>query len=170
MWIRFESYYRHQCTKWGTGVLHILREVLDRPDLTPEVRQQILDFKHWFNDNLPAPPDPGQIDPRAIFWFRARVDLAVPSRVSPWKRRPLTRLAARLPRVQVPSDRPVDASIAAESVARMQAFVTLAQRADLHLRIVETTRPGYVIYEDDYQIAAIPFRDAIAEVQDDLID
>ena len=29
----------------------------------------------------------------------------------------------------------------------------------VHVEIVRTVRPGYVVYQDDFQVAAIPFRD-----------
>jgi hypothetical protein len=148
----------------------MLDEAMEIDGVSAELRDRILAYKRWFNTYLPAPPDETDIDPRAIFWFRSRVDLAAPRRVSPWKRRPLTKLAARVPKVNVPSDGPVDASAAAEAIRKMQELKAVIEETRLNIRVMETLRPGYVVYEDAYQIAAIPFRDEIARVQDDLQD
>ena len=52
----------------------------------------------------------------------------------------------------------------------MGEFMELAQEVGFEIRMVETRRPGYVIYEDAYQIAAIPFRDAVEAQQGGLED
>ncbi len=169
MWLRFESYYRHQNTRWATGIFTMIREVVADPDISPDVKARIQEFARWFADNVPAPKQDA-IDKRAVFWFRAKIDLATPSRVTPWKRRPLTKLAARLPQPKIPSDRPVDASVAAEAIAKMHEFVKVIREGNLHIRVVETKRPGYIVYEDAFQVAAIPYRDAIEDHQQTLVD
>jgi hypothetical protein len=57
-------------------------------------------------------------------------------------------------------------------VARVHEIVELLTRAGVHARLIATTKPGYIIFEDDYQIAALPFRDTRHEsqVDDFLID
>ena len=160
--MRFETFFRHQATRWASGVFHEFGYVIDDPEQPEDIRRRLLELRPFFNQHLPAPK--GQaIDRRAIFWFKMVPDLAAPGRVSPWKRRPLTKLAARTPRVAVPSDRLVDRPKASDVIARLHEAMELLNRAGVHTRAITTTKPGYVVFEDEYQIAAIPFRDLRAE-------
>ena len=47
---------------------------------------------------------------------------------------------------------------ALEYVSRMRALVALLAEKDVPVQVLSTTRPGYVVYEDDAQVAAEPFR------------
>jgi hypothetical protein len=51
---------------------------------------------------------------------------------------------------------------AAEHIARMRQLVAVLERHDVRTQMLVTDRPGYVVYEDDYQIAAVPFRETVA--------
>ena len=42
-------------------------------------------------------------------------------------------------------------------------FVHLTERHGVPVSIYRTRRPGIVVYSDDYQIAAVPWRDTFAE-------
>lgn len=42
-------------------------------------------------------------------------------------------------------------------IKRMRDLVALLERHDVQVNVVETTRPGYVVYEDDFQVVAEPF-------------
>lgn len=44
-------------------------------------------------------------------------------------------------------------------VERMWALAVILREADEHVQVVTTGRPGYIVYEDRAQVAAIPFRD-----------
>jgi len=44
-------------------------------------------------------------------------------------------------------------------VEQMWALAVILREADENVRVVTTTRPGYIVYEDPAQVAAIPFRD-----------
>jgi hypothetical protein len=46
---------------------------------------------------------------------------------------------------------------AVELVAAMRAIAGIAARHDLHVDVVKTDRPGYVVYEDSWQVVAEPF-------------
>jgi hypothetical protein len=48
---------------------------------------------------------------------------------------------------------------AAEHAARLRALTVLLQRHGFVTQVLWTRRPGYVVYEDEYQVAAVPFRD-----------
>jgi hypothetical protein len=46
---------------------------------------------------------------------------------------------------------------AEEHVSRMRELVALLEHRDITVREYRSERPGYIVYEDDYQVAAIPF-------------
>src|SRR5256885_2310981 len=46
---------------------------------------------------------------------------------------------------------------ATEHIARMRALSALLQHKDVAVEVLETGKPGYVVYADEHQVAAIPF-------------
>src|SRR4051794_24019542 len=46
---------------------------------------------------------------------------------------------------------------AVEHVSRMRELVALLRHKDVQVDEFMTDRPGYVVYEDDHQVAAVPF-------------
>jgi hypothetical protein len=48
---------------------------------------------------------------------------------------------------------------ATEHVTRLREMIRLLESHGIAVRMIKTDRPGYVVYEDDYQIAAEPFAD-----------
>ena len=48
---------------------------------------------------------------------------------------------------------------AREHITRIRDLVALLEHHGVLTKMIETDRPGYVVYEDAYQIAAVPFRD-----------
>jgi hypothetical protein len=44
-----------------------------------------------------------------------------------------------------------------DHVKRMRELVALLEHKDIPVRELRTDRPGYVVYEDEHQVAAIPF-------------
>jgi hypothetical protein len=42
----------------------------------------------------------------------------------------------------------------------MREIMVLLGHNDVHVRMIKTTRPGYVLYEDEFQIVAVPFADS----------
>lgn len=82
-----------------------------------------------------------------LAWFEA--NMAEPSRFSP----------SRYPRAQETALSWVKAT-ANEHVRRLRLLVSLVEHAG-HLKVVElrTERPGYVVFEDDHQVVALPFAD-----------
>jgi hypothetical protein len=51
---------------------------------------------------------------------------------------------------------------ATEHIRRMRELAHILEAHDRKVSVVTTERPGYVVYEDDYQIAAEPFRETIS--------
>jgi hypothetical protein len=162
MWLRFETKYRHGVTRWGIGVLRFVPEILDDPEVDRYTKNRVEEICEWLNYYLPRPR--GKIEPHAIFWFKTKPDLGKPARVKPWKRRPLTKRAARTPKVKIPSDRDVDLPDAAECISKMRHLTMLVRMKGIHVRVITTNRPGYIVYEDPFQVAAIPFRDTRREM------
>jgi len=48
-------------------------------------------------------------------------------------------------------------STATEHIARMRALAELLEHKDMTVATFESAKPGYVLYEDEHQVAAIPF-------------
>lgn len=48
---------------------------------------------------------------------------------------------------------------AIEHIARMRALARLFREHAMNTHVLKTRRPGYVVYEDAHQVAAIPFRE-----------
>jgi hypothetical protein len=46
---------------------------------------------------------------------------------------------------------------ASDHVARMRELVTLLEHKDVPVDELRTDKPGYIVYEDEHQVAAIPF-------------
>ena len=46
---------------------------------------------------------------------------------------------------------------ATEHVSRMRELVALLEHKDVMVEEVRTDKPGYVVYEDEHQVAAMPF-------------
>ena len=51
---------------------------------------------------------------------------------------------------------------AVDHIGMLRNLATLLERHGLATRTVHTAKPGYVVYEDDHQVVAVPFRDTIA--------
>jgi hypothetical protein len=47
-----------------------------------------------------------------------------------------------------------------EHIQRMHVLASILQCHGIAVDILRTQRPGYVVYEDDHQVAAEPFRDS----------
>ena len=160
MWMRFETVSRQPGKRWGWGALQCMYDVLSDEELSHKNRTRLDELRVWFNKNLPGPPRK-RIHREAIFWFKCKPDLGKPQKISPWKRRPLTKLAARSLKIDPPSDVPIDKPIADEVMHKVHELMSALDDMGYDLHLTTTNRPGYVVYEDPYQIAAIPFKDTI---------
>jgi hypothetical protein len=50
-------------------------------------------------------------------------------------------------------------AMAEETNQHAWKLADLLKEVGIEVEIVKTTRPGYILYEDDHQVAAMPFRD-----------
>jgi hypothetical protein len=46
---------------------------------------------------------------------------------------------------------------ATEYVSRMHALCRILNEHGVRTEMITSARPGYVVFEDDYQVAAVPF-------------
>jgi len=46
---------------------------------------------------------------------------------------------------------------AAECIQNMQELASILYAHDIPVKVIKTRRPGYIVYEDNYQIVAQPF-------------
>jgi len=42
----------------------------------------------------------------------------------------------------------------------MQEMVAVLKRHDVPVQMIKTAKPGYIVYEDEFQIVAVPFADS----------
>jgi hypothetical protein len=49
-------------------------------------------------------------------------------------------------------------------IGKIRELLAFLEHNGVATRLVRTTRPGYVVYEDDYQVAAVPFRDTFGRL------
>ncbi len=47
-----------------------------------------------------------------------------------------------------------------EHIRRMHGLASILQSHGVDVDIIRSQRPGYIVYEDDHQVAAEPFRDS----------
>lgn len=47
---------------------------------------------------------------------------------------------------------------ASEHLKKMQEFIKIAEQYDMVVERIISKNPGYVVYEDEYQVSAIPFK------------
>jgi len=50
---------------------------------------------------------------------------------------------------------------AAEHLARMREMASILEDNGIWVEIVQTNRPGYIVYEDEFQVAAEPFAETV---------
>jgi hypothetical protein len=50
---------------------------------------------------------------------------------------------------------------ATEHIANLREIMTILDNHGIHTEMIQTDRPGYVVYEDEHQVVAEPFSDAI---------
>lgn len=48
---------------------------------------------------------------------------------------------------------------ASEHLRRLRDINAILEQHDVRVRMITTDRPGYIVYEDDFQVAAEPFAD-----------
>jgi hypothetical protein len=49
---------------------------------------------------------------------------------------------------------------AKEHIGKIRELIAILENHDISVRMIKTDRPGYVVYEDQFQIVAVPFADS----------
>ncbi len=49
---------------------------------------------------------------------------------------------------------------AQEHISKIREIIAILESYDVSVRMIKTDRPGYVVYEDQFQIVAVPFADS----------
>ena len=49
---------------------------------------------------------------------------------------------------------------ARKHIGKIREIVALLERHDVPVRMIKSARPGYIVYEDEFQIVAVPFADS----------
>ncbi len=49
---------------------------------------------------------------------------------------------------------------ATEHIAKLREILVVLDNHHVHFEMIKTDRPGYIVYEDEYQIVAEPFSDS----------
>ena len=101
-------------------------------------------YKLWRRDILAQPT---QDELRALLdWFNDH--LAKPGRFAPSRRHHGWKTAVSWMRVP-----------ALEHIVHLRRLVTLVEAAGIEVDELHTNRPGYIVYQDDQQVVALPFAD-----------
>ena len=53
-------------------------------------------------------------------------------------------------------------SSASVHVAKMHRIVSILEERGSHVTMIKSSKPGYIVYQDDHQIVAEPFTDSIS--------
>lgn len=93
-------------------------------------------------DDVPAPVRADLLD--AVAWFRTHL------------RKPRRLNRSRRPHAKEKAICWFKPS-AAEHIAKARVIVDALQNCGVAVRMIKTDRPGYIVYQDDYQVAAEPF-------------
>jgi len=128
----------------------LLRFVLLRSHPDTGVEEGIFSAAYALRDSAFTPMPDGQSLESLLSWFDA--NLATPVRLNRTKSkghyRRRTRGVSWLK------------STAAEHIAKMRALSAIMEEHGYRVSQITTRRPGYVVFEDDFQIVAEPFSDA----------
>jgi hypothetical protein len=118
----------HDESQNAVGVITLAYELVDAPDTSGDVRQDLQKLLTWFEAALAVPDRFNRTKSKG--WYRRK------TRGISWLR-----------------------CSAEEHVAAMRRLADAVSRCGHTVAEVRSDRPGYVIYEDDVQVVAEPFRD-----------
>lgn len=124
----------------------LIRFIIDKIDPDSGRRQGLFQAAGDLRDaGRLTPPDAAHLD-SLMRWFTA--NLKTPSRLA-LSPRPHSKAQA----LSWFKD------TAIEHIAKMREFSEILRCYDIEIRMIRTERPGYVLYEDEHQVAAYPFAD-----------
>jgi hypothetical protein len=126
----------------------LVRFVLLRSHPDTGVEDGIFSIAYQLRDKTLAPVHDRELLEGLLSWFS--VNLQIPERFNRTKSKGYYRKKTAGVSWLKPT--------AFEHIAKMRALVAVIEKNGHHVSQVTTDRPGYVVFEDDYQIVAEPFR------------
>jgi hypothetical protein len=126
----------------------LLRFVLQRSHPDTGVAEGLFGAAYELRDGVAIPASDRSSLEGLLAWFRA--NLAVPPRFNRSKSKGYYRKRGTGISWLKPT--------ADEHIAKMFALITILEKNGYHVSQITTDRPGYVVFEDDHQVVAEPFR------------
>jgi hypothetical protein len=126
----------------------LLRFVLPRSHPDTGVEEGIFSAAYHLRDNADTRVQDGELLESLLSWFKT--NLAIPERFNRTKSKGYYRRKTAGVSWLKPS--------ALEHIDKMRALVVILEKNGYSVSKITTNRPGYIIFEDDYQVIAEPFR------------
>jgi hypothetical protein len=126
----------------------LVRFVLSRAHPDTSVEEGIFGAAYHLRDKVRTPVQDRELLEELLSWFS--INLPIPERFNRTKSKGYYRKKTAGISWLKPT--------ALEHIAKMRALVVILENNGYHVSEVTTDRPGYVVFEDDYQIVAEPFR------------
>lgn len=128
----------------------LLRFVLMRSHPDTGVEEGIFGVAHQLRGSLHTPDSDRRLLDDLLSWFEA--NLATPARFNRTKSKGYYRRRTGGVSWLKPT--------AAEHITRMRALTIVLEENGYRVSQITTRTPGYVVFEDDHQVVAEPFRNA----------
>jgi len=124
----------------------LIRFIIDRRDPNSGRRQGLFQAAKALRESGSMSADDEQLMERVRDWFNLHLERPERLAVSP-------RPHAKSQAISWFRD------TATRHIATMRVFAEILERYDIAVQMIRTDRPGYVLYEDEYQVVAYPFAD-----------
>jgi hypothetical protein len=132
MYVRFVGHVKDDTSGQPAGIFQLAEQLLDDNQIDADEHAELRALIKWFENNLPAPT---RLSPYRGGWRRGYRDS--------WHRRRLA-ICWFKPEAQ-------------EHVERGWQMARILERHGVAIEMVRTRKPGYVTYEDAWQVVAMPF-------------
>jgi hypothetical protein len=132
MYLRFVGHQKDETSGQPAGIFQLAEQLLDGDQLDGDERTELRALMEWFKHNLPAPT---RLSPYRDGWRRGYRDS--------WHRRRLA-ICWFKPEAQ-------------EHIERGWQMARILRQHGIAVEMVRTRRAGYVTYEDEWQVVAMPF-------------
>jgi hypothetical protein len=123
--------------------------VLQRSHPNTGVEDGVFSAAYELRDRTHAPIQDRELLESLLSWFKT--NLAIPERFSRTKSKGYYRRNTAGVSWLKPSAR--------EHIAKMRALVIILEKNGYLVSQITTTRPGYVVFQDEHQVVAEPFRE-----------
>jgi hypothetical protein len=132
MYVRFVGHEKDETSRQRVGIFQLAEQLIGGDRLGKDERAELRALIEWFEHNLPAPT---RLSPYRDGWRRGYRDS--------WHRR----------RVAICWFKPE----AQEHIERSWQMARILRGHGIEIEMVRTRKPGYITYEDSWQVVAMPF-------------